>query len=449
MALCVTFFSSCLKNNFDEPPVNGNDPNLATTHTIAELKALYLGTRVEITDSIVIAGIVVADDKSGNFYKTLVLQDSTAGISIRLDESGLSNNYMIGRRVYIKCKGLHLGAYNGLIQLGGSATPGSLTDIDPLPSSLISKFLVRGGLNNEVEPLAVTIVQLNNSHQNRLIKLENVQFVSSDAGTSYANGVLQTSKNVTVEDCSGNIIVMRNSGYATFANELMPTGKGTLYAIYSVFGNTKQLLIRDTYDVQFNENRCDGTNPNPGGGTVKLLEEKFDGQGCQGCTSQPVTAPLNLPGWSIVAEEGTVLWLGGKAGVNGSNPWAQCSAYGTGQAIVKTWMITPAINLDNTTDEKLEFRGTGGFDNGAIIRVYASSDYTPGNNPNTATWTELSFNALPSSTGNQYPSFASSGLIDLSGLSGNIHIGWQYDGGVSLGKTTTWEIDNIVVTGEQ
>ena len=83
---------------------------------------MYTGTRIEITDSILIGGIISADDRSGNFYKTLVLQDSTAGITIRLDESGLYNNYMQGRHIYIKCKGLFLGAYNGLVQLGGAAT---------------------------------------------------------------------------------------------------------------------------------------------------------------------------------------------------------------------------------------------------------------------------------------------------------------------------------------
>eukprot|EP01034_Spumella_vulgaris_P006617 gene6617-8418_t len=129
VALVVTTLSSCIKDNYDEPPVNGSDPNLTVTHTIRNLKHLFNGTSsVQITDDVIIAGVIAADDRSGNFYKTLVIQDSTAGITIRLDESGLFNNYMVGRRVFIKCKGLYLGAYNGLIQLGAAATAGTATE---------------------------------------------------------------------------------------------------------------------------------------------------------------------------------------------------------------------------------------------------------------------------------------------------------------------------------
>lgn len=452
IAFMVTVLSSCIKNNYDAPPVTGSDPNLTPTHTIAQLKAMYTGTRVDISDSILISGIIAADDRSGNFYKTLILQDSTAGIAIRLDQSGLFNNYMQGRRIYIKCKGLFLGAYNGLVQLGGGATVGSTTEVDPLPSTLIDKFIIKGSLNNPVTYITVNdINQLDNSYQNRLIKLENVQFSNADAGYTYADGTLQLSKNATIEQYDANCnvkgtVILRNSGYSTFANEITPVGKGSLYAIYSVFGADRQLFIRDITDVQMPDTRCGG-GTGPGPGTVTIFQEKFDGQACQTCTAQPVTAALTMPGWSIVAETGTVTWLGGKAGVNGSNPWAQCSAFGSGQASVKTWMITPAINLSNTSNEKLEFRGTGGFDNGAVIKLYISTDYTPGSNPGTATWTELSYNALPSATNNQYPPFASSGLVDLSAFDGNVYLGWAYIGGT--GQTTTWEVDNIVVTGEQ
>ena len=459
IAIAVTSFTSCIKNKFDEPPVDGYDPGLVPTITIDALKNTYNGTRYLIQDSsMIIAGVVAADDKSGNFYKTLILQDETSGIAIRLDQSGLSNSYMIGRKVYIRCGGLYLGSYNGLVQLGGAATAGSTTEVDPLPSTLIARHLVKGMLNQPLEAVPVTISELNiipaNSYtmQNRLIKLENVQFSPAFAGYAYADGALQLSKNAVIKQFNASCgvmdsIVLRNSGFATFANELMPTGKGTLYAIFSVFGNTKQLFIRDIEDVQFNETRCNDGTGGPIGGSITIFEEKFNGQACQTCTAQPVTAPLNLPGWSILAETGTVTWVGGKAGVNGSNPWAQCSAFNSGNAVVKTWMITPAINLDNTTSEKLEFRGTGGFDNGAVIKLFVSNNYVPGANPGSATWTELSYNTLPSSPGNQYPSFASSGLVDLSAYSGNVYLGWAYVGGT--GQTTTWEVDNIIVTGEQ
>lgn len=437
-AIMVTTLSACIKNNYDAPPVDGTDPNLTPTMTIAQFKQLYTGSRFEVEDSILLAGVVAADDKSGNFYKTLVIQDSTAGIAIRLDESGLSNNYMIGRKVYIKTKGLFLGEYNGLIQLGGAATAGSATEVDALPSTLISKHIIKGSLNQPVNALTVSIPQLDDSYQNRLIKLENVQFSPADTGFSYADGVLQLSKNATIQDCNGNTIILRNSGFATFANQTMPSGKGTLYAIYSVFGSTKQLYIRDTYDVTFDQARCGGGGG--GGGSVTLFEEKFDGL--------VDNALITLAGWVNSSEVGTVKWKSGTAGASGTNPWAECSAFGTGQSSVKSWLITPEIDLTQTTQEKLEFRGTGGFHNGATLRLFISNNYDGGATPWTATWTELNFNALPTQASGFAP-FASSGLIDISSFDGTVRLGWVYEGGTGTNQTTTWEIDNITVTGEQ
>jgi len=437
-AIMVTTLSACIKNNYDAPPVDGTDPNLTPTMSIAQFKQLYTGSRFEVEDSILLAGVVAADDKSGNFYKTLVIQDSTAGIAIRLDESGLSNNYMIGRKVYIKTKGLFLGEYNGLIQLGGAATAGSATEVDALPSTLISKHIIKGSLNQPVNALTVSIPQLDDSYQNRLIKLENVQFSPADTGFSYADGVLQLSKNATIQDCNGNTIILRNSGFATFANQTMPSGKGTLYAIYSVFGSTKQLYIRDTYDVTFDQARCGGGGG--GGGSVTLFEEKFDGL--------VDNALITLAGWVNSSEVGTVKWKSGTAGASGTNPWAECSAFGTGQASVKSWLITPEIDLTQTTQEKLEFRGTGGFHNGATLRLFISNNYDGGATPWTATWTELNFNALPTQASGFAP-FASSGLIDISSFDGTVRLGWVYEGGTGTNQTTTWEIDNITVTGEQ
>lgn len=442
VALVVTTLTSCIKNNYDEPPVNGSDPNLTATHTIAQLKQMYTGTRVPLTDDIIIQGVIAADDRTGNFYKTLILQDSTAGIAIRLDQSGLFNNYMQGRRIFIKCKGLFLGAYNGLVQLGGGATAGSATEVDPVPSTLIDKFLVRGSLNNPVTYITVTnLSDLNDTYQNRLIKLENVQFAAADAGYRYADGTLQLSKNCTIEQYDANCnvigtIILRNSGFATFANDLTPTGKGSLYAIYSVFGSDRQLFIRDVSDVQMPDTRCGG---GPVGGNVTLLDEKFDGLANN--------APLTMPGWSIVAETGTVLWKAGTAGASGTNPFAKCSAFSSGNPVLRTWMISPAIDLTQTTAEKLEFRGCGGYDNGALLKLYISTDYVSGA-PTTGTWTELNFNALPVQASG-YPSFGSSGLIDLSTYNGSIRLGWVYEGGTGANQTTTWEVDNILVTGNQ
>ncbi len=75
----------------------------------------------EITDDVIIGGIVCMDDKSGNYYKKIVIQDETGGIEIEIDQTNLYTDYPVGRKVYVRCKGLFLGNYFDIPQLG--ATP--------------------------------------------------------------------------------------------------------------------------------------------------------------------------------------------------------------------------------------------------------------------------------------------------------------------------------------
>lgn len=253
--------ASCNKK-FDEPPAYV-PPNITPTITIADLKALHtFGSFEMIETDDVIEGIVVANDSSGNFYKEVIIQDATGGIDVKLELFNIYTSFPIGRQVFIKLKGLYLGDYNNNIQLGGSVdSEGSINEI---ASDLVDEYLIKGSYNNTVTPLVLTVSGLNDSYQNTLIQLENFEFQSADLSKTYAiSGSSPQSVNFTLKNCSGQSIVLRNSGYADFANLTVPGGNGTITAIYSVFGSTKQLYIRDTNDIKFYGARCTG-----GGGGV-------------------------------------------------------------------------------------------------------------------------------------------------------------------------------------
>lgn len=250
--------SSCIKDDFDAPPADGEDPDITANTTIAQLKQLFTGTPVQITDSLVIQGIVTSSDKAGNFYKTLVMQDATAGISIRLDQTDLYADYPIGRKVFVQCKNLWLGDYGNLVQLGGALddsdpqNPGVL----PIPAGLIGSYLLKGKYNNAVTPITLTIDQLDNLYQNMLIRLNDAEFATAELGQTYADAVNQSSENRTLTDCNGNSVILRTSGFAQFAGDTLPEENGTITAIFSVFSSDFQLLINDVTDVQFDSARC-------------------------------------------------------------------------------------------------------------------------------------------------------------------------------------------------
>ena len=261
--LSTNFMSSCIKDKFDTPPINGEDPALTVTTTIAELKQLFEGEPVQITDDLIIAGVVSADDESGNFYKELIIEDASGGILVRIDRADAYVNFPVGRRVFVKCKGLWLGSYKNLIQIGGTI---DLSDplnpgVNRIADALIDQYIIPGQYNLSVLPTIVKISDLVNSYQNRLIKLENVEFDNVSKGQSFANAAdpQNGTKNLTVTDCVGNKIIVRTSGFASFASILASEKNGTLVGVYSVFGDTKQLRLRDENDVMMENDRCSGS----------------------------------------------------------------------------------------------------------------------------------------------------------------------------------------------
>ncbi len=437
--LAVASISSC-KKNFDNPPAY-IDPNLVANTSIKALKAMHVSGGFEaITTDIIISGVVVADDKSGNFYKELYIQDATGAMDIKLDGTNLYTAYPVGRKIYIKCKGLYLSDYGGMIQLGviDHSVPGNST-LAGIPSSLFNTYLFKGTSNNPVVPRVVTQSQLTTNIQDTLlgtlIQLNGYQFSSGDLNGTYADtSAAKNSINLNVKDCSGNTIILRSSGYSNFAGLHPAAGKGNIMAIYTIFNSTKQLIIRDTSDVQFNGARCN------------LFEEDFNGIGANGLT-------LALPGWKNVLELGSSsngLYLNAVFG-SGPTKCAKVSAFATGQQIT-SWLITPAISLTGVTTPKLLFTTSAGFISAVTptFRVYISTTYPGSGTPSTFFTTQLTAN-IATPPGSGFSSFLSSGVINLSAYAGQtIYIGFRYDGndptGTASDATATYEVDDVAIT---
>ncbi len=248
--LALVIFTGC-KEEFDEPPVK-DLPNIQANASIAEVKALHtIGSDyVPITEDWIISGIITADDESGNFFKSLVFEDSTGALEIRVNVVGLFGNYPVGTELFVICDGLYIGDFNGKPQIAGDSIGNAIEEL------LAPMHLIAGAQNMPLTPTTVTISELGPQYVNRLIKLENVEFVDSETGVTYADAANQLSVNRSIQDCDKNTVLLRSSGFADFAAELTPSGNGSLVAIYSVFGNDEQLFIRDLEDINMNGPRC-------------------------------------------------------------------------------------------------------------------------------------------------------------------------------------------------
>ena len=258
--------NSCIKKSFDNPPdLSSFDPHLPVNLKIRDLVSPLWGTNgsYRVLGDSTIYGIVIADDHSGNFYKQIIIQDSTAGINVSVANTYLYNDYPIGRKVYIKLKGLYITSYKGNPELAYAVTAGGNTATG-IPPTLQDSFIVKASYPNTVIPRECRLTDLSfpGPYLNMLLKLDNMQFDTVSMNTVYAlPSSAATSTSRTLVECNSgsgtaSSIVLYNSSYATFFNAITPSGYGTITGVLTVYGSTNQFQIRDTTDVQFTEPRC-------------------------------------------------------------------------------------------------------------------------------------------------------------------------------------------------
>lgn len=260
LLLPVLFTEACVSQKFSDPEnSNKTDPGFAQYKTISELQRSMgtAGTK-EIKENIVISGIVIAEDRSGNFYKQIIIDDGTAAMPVLLDAYNLYGDFPVGRRIYVKCKGLYTNFYYKLPQLGFS--PNGYGGVQPIPFLLWDQFIIKSAIGNEVKPIEVSIADAKKAKPelyNRLITIREVQLLDTAAATQYAlPATLATATSIKIMDCDSNQIILRTSGYSNFQGARPPCGQGSMTVIYTVYNNTPQLILRDTADVQMRSLRC-------------------------------------------------------------------------------------------------------------------------------------------------------------------------------------------------
>jgi hypothetical protein len=293
LLVTLLVFSAC-KKEFDEPPIS-ELPNLVANTTIADLISLASTSPVALGSQIIEA-TVIADDKSGNFYKQLVIQDSTAGLRIDIDAFSIYNDFPIGRKVWIKCQGLFIWQDGDVVALVGSDN----TNNSRIPQSTYRQFIIGGEYNQPRTPTVKTLSTLTSADYNTLIQLDNVEFADCFAGSSYAYASTQQSKNAELTECaSGGNVIVRNSGFATFANELMPTGNGSIIAVFNSFSGTSQLFIRNPNDASsMTGTRCVSLS-NYADVSIQDLRAQFSGP--------PTTATGKIKG-IVISDPNTGQW---------------------------------------------------------------------------------------------------------------------------------------------
>ena len=403
ISIIVFAFVSCKKEYVNPPEIFY--PDAGGTITIDSLRQLYQANGpISFTTDLDLYGIVTMDENDGNIYKSIYLQDHTSAINVRLKSGG---GLYQGDSVRIALNGCYLNQFSGVMQLDSVDT-----DWNVVKQSSANPFAAE----------VTTIDQITTAKESELVQFNNVQFVKWQLNDTYADKVNQIDGDVLLEDVSGNTVVIRTSGYASFADQQVAQGSGSIVCIVSHFNGELQLFIRSYDEVNMSGARFTG---------LSLYKDFNDDV----VTSDGWTTYQVIPSIAI--------WETSSAG-GASNPYCQISNYnGSTNEAAETWLISPSLDLTGSTAPMVAFDNAWNYDVTAPpLEVYISMNYVSGD-PLLATWTDLT--GFANWSGGSW-TWVNSGDIAISGFEApNVHIAFRYQGSASEGRT--YEIDNIIIKG--
>ncbi|MFW5705879.1 MAG: choice-of-anchor J domain-containing protein, partial [Bacteroidota bacterium] len=146
-------------------------------------------------------------------------------------------------------------------------------------------------------------------------------------------------------------------------------------------------------------------------------------------------------GWTPVSVTGDQEWVRtDQYGIEDS-PCAKMSGYSGGALENEDWLISPAIDLTNSSGEILNFYSAMKFE-GPQLELMVSTDYDGSGDPSAGTWTDLT--AMAAWSPGDYE-WTESGNIDISDYAdGMLYIAFVYHS--TTEEASTWEVDNILVS---
>ena len=435
LAFLALTLGSCMGDGYADPdltekvpaaPYGNNSLREKNVISIADLKTQFATVinsdngYKQIEKDMMIKAVVTGNDVSGNIYNQVSVQDASGAIIIAINGSGLSGYLPVGQEILVNLKGLYIGSYKKLPQIGGVNTKlsdGSLGmgKIERAIWNEHFKILNPGEADastvvpEEFDQTKLTDAAYMEANVGKLMTLKKVKFASANGTNVWAPDDTNTSLELidaeTGKKISSSNLVVRNSGYSKFANEVVPQGVFDITGIFTRYNNTWQIVLRSTDDLK--------------SVVLAYLSEPFD-------ASQGNFTIDNIK----LADGVEFVWKWASAAYG-----MKASGYVNGsKQELQSRLKSPAIDLKSAKSAKLMFDQAINFasDMKQECKVQISTDGK--------TWTDLDVQGYPA--GNSWD-FVSS-TADLTKYCGKtIYIGFLYSS--SPTSAPTWEVKNFAV----
>lgn len=286
-ALCL---SSCMEAEWDAPDFGGNPPYgnneivplPSKKITIAELKAKYADVFSQrsaykyVDEDLQLFVAVNGNDQGGNLYKQISVQDETGGIIVGINATDLYAPMPVGQRLVINLKGLCVGTYGSMAQIGGEYNGGlgrMEENVWKQSVRLVGDKVSIGDDPND--PLYVPMTAVadtidftptadRNEMVGRIVRLMDVTINGGGAKTLAPDdgsvSLTGNYANLGILDAPASGMLLRTSTYSDFAARPVPQGKVDIYGVCTHFNGTWQILMRTNSDLVELDRNDEGIN---------------------------------------------------------------------------------------------------------------------------------------------------------------------------------------------
>lgn len=404
-------------------------------------------------DNNYVNGYVVSIDEAGNWFEELIIQNradqGSAGVRVLIDVNPLFVRYQFGQLVYVKVTGLFIGSSNGVITLG--KTEG----LEKIPSAQEQDFILRSPQVEEIVPTEISLSNIDAALENVYVRINNVQFganlvLGSDPISFAGEQQDEFDGERILESCDdGGTIILSTSTFADFKSLPLPNGQGSLNGILTndFFGEVFNIVINSPEDIDFGgiENRCDpgeflfdanvDCDDTPVMGGSSVFSENFEAYDNAG--------ELIAAGWTLInIGGGSYTW-----GLDefSNNNYVIGNGFNSDEDDIDTWLISPPIDFDATSEDVLNFEIQTNFDGGEVMSVYVSTNFV--DIESDSNWSLLQDVVIPSGPSGGFGTFQDAGPVNTSCINGSaVRLAFRYTGSDS-GITTRYHVDNIEITG--
>jgi hypothetical protein len=440
--------SSCVNgDDYGVPDLSNDCVTITKTKEVSDITNIATATTVPYTTSETVVdyieAYVTSSDEGGNFYKSISMMslDGLKGFSMPVDNYNLYTEFEPGRKVTIKLdKNRYYNKQHGSTVIGSSynAGVGRVSGVEY--KNVILRSCTDVNENTIIKNLTIAQAK-NDQYLNMLIEFDAVQFTDASLGKKYYDATLNSlggATNHEISDQFGNKVILRVSEFATFASNAVPSKNGKIRGVMTKYNSDYQFMIRTLNDVNLTNNRLDIDLYPPIGGTAIVYDATLN----EPFTSYTTTNQQIFPKYINDAAVGSKYW---QRKVFGGNTYIQMSSFGGTPEANRSLFIVP-VNM--TAANTLSFKTKDGFNNGAVLKVYYTTNYVPGTQITGATLVDItsSFTIASGTTTGYATNFTNSGTYNIpAGVTGNGFFVFEYVGNGSGGATTTMQIDDIVI----